>query len=552
MLTELNTVRSYADMLKILRILNTNIHEAKAKLSKLIGTSTSAKVRGLTIGLDNTKNAPVVDKNVIPDKSVIKQMSQYASVINSIFENLNSIKIAKHMAEREFCTMKSQKDYLASCDKLIKEAEDTLADASKQIAAVAKGHVPPRLMTMFKTLNVYIDSRLPAEMYTNKTKNVNAFPLTKNGKVETLLITLMTRFSNLKLRPDASDKLNNFAYKTFCVVLTAKINLIDGKTTYHITASPEFEIPGTYDVGKAISETTVNGVFAQIISYYNFAMFNDRTPIPQTQELKSLTKLPNIKKLKIINDRITLLLNPNLSEAQKHDAMSAVFTMLKKSFNNIVNFTVNSERSIEIKEKVRDPNINMADIGMFTGEIKTPLLTEEVAKVALANDYDSFLAWYKIHVDEVNANKKESKVRLDKLRSVIKSKVAMFPHGKPDKSTPPKYAAMYEELQSLERKDKVGQFNPVAVKDVKVYYNRLIKYGLESKTIKEKPEYTGNQYIAVKEKHPVIHIEIHAKKISSADKKNWKIGMNKLNAFREEFNLSPREVMEFKKILFKS
>ena len=449
--------------------------------------------------------------------------------------------------------MKSQEQFLNGCDALIAEAEKTLEKASAGLAEHTNRHIPSKLKEFYKIVKAYMDERITQSMYTKKKVTSSMFPVKKDGK-SSLYVTISIRYSNLKLRSDTGAKENsNFAFKTFFVILTAVIDRETQKATYYITASPEFRIPGTYKPGQPLTDTNLLTVFKTVVGYYNLAMFRDRLPVPDHEKFEALVGLPNIQKVRVSNDRITLILKPNITEAQKTGAIGDVITLLKNTFGDSINFAVNAERSINLNEKVRvvDP-MSMKNIKQFTGEIKTPLLNSDRAKIALNNDLDTFVFWGQTNLDAENAAKAKKVDRMNLLLRQLNKSPSFDEHNHSiEKGADKDVKDKFDEYRALKRRFDAGEFRASTSTTLKREYERYIKDGLKSGTIKTEPENSSVHYEVHRESHPVLHIELIGSKLSDKDKKKYLVTLRKFNKLVEECRLDRSDANELKKIIFK-
>ena len=555
MLEELKNIRSYNDLIKAINLIKVDLDESKETLSKLISVS----ARGdMVIGLDSNKSMlkPQIDTVLLPSKDSIADISEIAETLSKLHGTIENFRVARYIAERDYGNIKTQAKLIQSLDETLVEAEKQIASASKKMSEYAMNHLPVRLKQMFKIVRLYLDERITPDMYSRQTRNANIFPTKVKGK-DSLLITMNLRYTNLKLRPDVTNKsgmVKNFAYKTFVVVLTASIDVASQKATYYITAMPEFKLPGTYPVGNPVSEKNVLDVFSKIIKYFNFAIFHDRLPVPEIEEIKSLVRVPGIKRIKILNNRVTLLLKPHLTDTQKHGAIGAVVGLLKNAFGNSANISINEARHLTLNERVKVAgDVALEDIQPFKGKVKIATLNSTEAKIAINNDLHTFELWMQSRLDAENLANKQKIAQMHKLEKTLqKSEYYNADHRSLDKDADKSLRDTFNEFRSLHKSFENGDFNKKTLADVKRAYDKYIKDALKSGTIAEEPGLTNTQYETHQEQFPVLHIAVHGAKIGKDDPKNYAKHLRDFEEACDLLNLDYAGRIELKKIYFKS
>lgn len=557
MLRELNNIRSFNDLLKVLSLLSADFNTQALNLKKLdsnLSISTSSDSDTFTIG-DGRKTKPTVQQtqtlhqplNLIPSKGVLKTLQKYAATISRIYATLDSIKIAKHIANRDYGTLSSNVEYQAACEKLINEANVSINEAKSKINALAKEFIPKDMKRLFGILCSYLDTRFLSTSFKDSRKALDIFPVTEDG-VDYLYVVALVKYSDLTLK---KSETKDFKYRQFFVILTAKVRIDNGATTYHVTASPESKVPGTYKLGTTVTANNINDAAAKVISFYSFSL-TQKTPIPPIAEVHSVRNLPYVKRVKIVNDVVTILFDSKVSDSNKNSAINAVLSALKNAFKSSVTFSVNQERSLQLNKNVSVKGVTFdpSTVKKYSGNINTPLLQSDEAKVAIVNDLETFTAWVRANETLNAADNEKSIAKRAMLEKKIGEDSKNFPGGKPSKHAPANIKAMYDTFTLLDLNFKNGKFKPMPPKDVLVKYNSYIDFALKAKIIKERPESTIKPLTKGSEKYPVVHILLQANKLNAGEKSNAHITGKQLEMLRDELKLNGNDIIELKKLLF--
>lgn len=383
MLKELKNIRSFNELTKALGKITASVKQNRDSLKQLTNVSQSSDLEdaivignkpstittppkastketiseknpeGLKLGMGETAKAN------IPDDSTLKKLSRYATIINSMYNNIDNIKVAKHIGKTQFSSLDAIDDYLASCDKLIAEAQDVIANTFNSISGLAKKHAPKKLELLARAIQNFFLSKVTEDMYSSITKTIQVVPvkdskvLEKNDKIETLLFAITIRIRDFKLSNDRSVGGKGFSFREFDLVTTAKIDVATGLISYYVTAKPEFSLPGTYDVGKEVNtEKSAIEAISKLISYYNFSMFIDRKPISVDDTGRSnIAKVPGVEKVKVVNDAITVLLRAGANDKVKQNAMLRVFELLRNAYGNEIEIACNDTRRLNLVNK---------------------------------------------------------------------------------------------------------------------------------------------------------------------------------------------------------
>ena len=384
MLKELNNIRSFHDLQKVFDSVETSIHEDIDTLSNVsqsfesdsgvivLGDKVPGKPpkeegwdfnNGKPKKATKTKSAPRViikhedyDITTLPTGDSMDSLVDYSECINRMYCNIDNITIAREIAKTQFRTLTKTSDFVKSCDALIAEANAAIGKAFDEIATIAKKHVPTKLKKMFMTVYGYLfgkEPKIQATQYTSLAKPIQVVPIKVGNSINEILFSAGITLRDFKLSPDKSlgETVKNFKFRVFSIALTAKINIADGKIAYYITAYPDFKLPGTYAVGKQITEDTVIEALGKLLSNYNFKITQRSPFVTDKSKGNPFKSIYGVKNAKIIHDKLAVMLEANLTKTNIGSAKTSIIMMLQKQYNELFRVSFDDSRTVKLTNR---------------------------------------------------------------------------------------------------------------------------------------------------------------------------------------------------------
>lgn len=318
--------RSLVDLLSLVDEIKQDIDKNKSIVSNII------KSLSQEISFDTRDNKPVrVAKWVIPKVSAIKK---HQDVLNALYQNAEELDAVVSKLKQAFSGTKA-KEALSAVLRLREEVDDKLNDAFDALAEIAQKHLPLEFQNFSDLLERYLLNNVAVSSYDESSK-LYYVALGDNSS-----ISFSCYFGYYGLVDDTG-----FKHLDFYIVATAIVDK-NGNMTKYINAFPEFNIPGSYPVGKEV--TTEHSAMQRVdmlLAAHKVAIEHKQLAFPisnQRAQSIGVKTLKGVAEVAVSEDKLVVVLQAGISEKIKQDIVASVIARLRSivGTTNKVSFKYN-------------------------------------------------------------------------------------------------------------------------------------------------------------------------------------------------------------------
>jgi hypothetical protein len=326
-------ITSYNDLIRELNAIADDVHTQTRIVTNLMASMSSSRIVSVsaeithTVGKSGGREIKHADGRVklldfeAPNEKVL---AKHFSVIARLETDIQRLEAVREIAKKDFHDLASLQSFLAASEKLIEEAHESIDNAYRTLAKIAKDHAPKAMLKMAKAIEADLDTRIPSDNYTSKIRKVVVYPDT-DGTID---FASYLGFRNMMI--ESTDTENPNRYHEYYVILTGNVDKT-GMLRYHITTSVGYEKPGTYRLGKIVS--TAQEAVKEIMRHLSVDRIMsviDRKPLPENLNVSVLSKLPKVTGVKVEDDFLKIGVHISANDEEQHAILGKAFAIIRE------------------------------------------------------------------------------------------------------------------------------------------------------------------------------------------------------------------------------
>jgi hypothetical protein len=317
-LEKIRRVRSVSDLLDIIKEIKADFSSNEKVVNNIISSLSGDEEIVFDRPAQTRKSARVV-KFVAPKQA---ELQKHLTVITSLYNNVTELDAAEAMIKQSFAGNRKAADALKAIKALREEIDDKVNDAFDALSEIAEKHLPEDVQDFGDKLERHLIKSIDPSTFGDMTKSYYVSLGDVKGEIQ---------FATYLGLHDLKDT-KGYTHESFYIVLTSVLNKA-GVLQFYVNAFPEFKLPGSYPVGREVTnDNAMKMRVDMLMAHNNFKTEHEKLAFPVSDKRAKglgVTSLKGVESVAVVDDEMVLSLMPNTTQKQQVDIASAVIARLR-------------------------------------------------------------------------------------------------------------------------------------------------------------------------------------------------------------------------------